>query len=111
MKKLFLALLAFPAIVLAATLTATWTAPTTNTDGSAITATLTYNLYTGAAGAETKTQSALTSTTAAITATAGVSTCAKVTALANGVESAQSAEVCATPAFPTPNAPTGLTLK
>lgn len=113
MKRLLpFALLLLTAVAVAASLTASWTAPTQNTDGTAITAPLTYNLYTGAKGAEVKTQANLTATQATIAGlTAGAQTCATVTAVANGVESAQSAEVCATPAFPTPNPPTNLLVR
>ena len=112
-RKIFagLAGLSLIGAAVAATLTATWTAPTTNTDGSPITAPLTYNVYSGASGAEVRTQSGLTVTTQALTAAAGVKQCVQVTAVANDLESARTPEVCATPSFSVPNAPTGLTLQ
>jgi hypothetical protein len=85
-----------------------WTAPTTNTDGTAITATLTYNIYQGLTGALAKVQSGVTTTAATITAglTAGTTQCFAVTAVANGVESAQSNSACAAISQPSPNSPT-----
>lgn len=108
-----LALLCVAGAALAATLTASWTAPTKNTDGSNITAPLTYNLYTGATpGSEgaTPSQTGLSGTSSPVTVAAGATLCAQLTAVANGLESAHSPEVCASAPFPTPNAPTGLAL-
>jgi len=112
MKRAMILLVAsvIPAVAIATTLTASWIAPTTNTDGSPISATVTYNLYTGAKGAEVKSQSGLTSTSVVISALAGTQVCARVTAVANNVESAQSPEVCATAPFPTPSAPVSVVL-
>lgn len=98
-------------VALAQTLTAAWTAPTANTDGTPITAPVTYNLYSGAKGAEVKTQSALTATTITVAATPGTQLCVRVTAVVNALESAQSAEACGTRAFSTPAAPASLTLR
>jgi hypothetical protein len=89
-----------------------WTAPTANTDGSAITATLTYNIYQGPSGALVKVQSAVSGTTATVTSglTAGSVQCFAVTAIENGVESAQSNSACVTIPSPSPAAPTNLTI-
>ena len=86
----------------AAVHTATWTAPTTNTDGSTITVPLTYNVYEGAKGAEAKTQTGITSLTATVALAAGP--CVQVSAVENGNEGALSSEVC----LQIPNAPTNL---
>jgi hypothetical protein len=87
-----------------------WTAPTTNTDGTAITATLTYNVYQGLSGALVKVQSNLTTAATTITTglTANTTQCFAVTAIANGVESAQSTPACAAIPFPAPGAPTSV---
>jgi hypothetical protein len=95
------------------TATVTWIAPTTNTDGSPITATLTYNLYQGAQGAalalKTSAIAAL-STTVTTGLTAGTTQCFAVTAVANGLESAQSNSACAAVPFPTPGIPSQITV-
>jgi hypothetical protein len=96
---------------LAQTLTAAWAAPTANTDGTAITGPITYNLYSGARGKEVQTQSALTATTTAVPTTPGTQLCVRVTAIVNAQESAQSAEACGTRNFSTPAAPGSLTLR
>jgi hypothetical protein len=76
-----------------------WVAPTQYTDGTTIPSTvaLTYNVYAKLGGAaETKIRAAITGTS--ITAGAypvGQSNCYTITVLANGVESARSAEACA----------------
>ena len=91
----------------------TWTAPTTNLDGSAITATLTYNVYQAVQGAIlVKVQSAVATTTETLTAglTAGSIQCFAVSAIANGVESAQSNTACVAIPFPTPGVPTQITV-
>lgn len=73
--------------------TLSWTAPTTNTDGSTITGTLTYNVYQGAkGGAFTKTASAVTGSSTTVTTTAG--SCFAVTSVAQGSESALSNTAC-----------------
>jgi hypothetical protein len=89
----------------------TWTAPTANTDGTPIAGALTYNIYQGATAATlTKVASGLTSTTGAVTAglTAGTTQYFAVTAVANGMESAQTPVAALAIPFPTPNAPTSL---
>lgn len=113
MKKFLIGALAlFPVLVFAAvTLSVKWAAPTTYTDGTTISDPITYNVYVGATGAEVKSQSALTATQATIAATANVQQCATITAVVNGVESAQSAEGCATKGFPVPSAPGKPTLQ
>lgn len=90
-----------------------WTAPTTNTDGSAIPAgSLTYNLYQGLTGAEVKVQSALTAASTTVTTglTAGTNQCFTVTAVEAGVESGPSAETCALIPKPVPGVPTQITV-
>jgi len=92
----------------------TWAAPTLNTDGTAITLPLTYNVYQGAQGSTTK-PSVLTGVTA-LTATittglaASSTVCFELTAVAGGQESAHSGEACKTFPAATPAAPT-LTVK
>ena len=89
------------------TVNVAWTAPTTNTDGSAISGTLAYNVY-GAASASattwTKVVSGATASPSSFTAPAG-DTCFAVTAVetegGSPVESAPSAPAC----LLIPNAP------
>jgi len=94
-----------------------WTPATTNTDGSPVTGTVTFNLYQGtqvgtATPTLTKVASALTATSDVITAglTAGSTQCFAVTEVVNGVESAQSLQACTAIPFPTPGAPTQITV-
>ncbi len=90
-----------------------WTAPTLNSDGSTITATLTYNVYQAAQGSTlVKVQSALANTGVLISAglTPGTTQCFAVTAVANGQEGAQSATACAAIPFQTPGVPTQITV-
>lgn len=88
--------------------TVMWTPPTTFVDGTPIVGAITYQLYVGASGAETKFGNPVTAPPYVITPTpkSGVTTCGKVTAIVNGVESAQSVEACGTVPFPTSNSPT-----
>lgn len=114
MKKIS-ALLAFGisvALAAALTTTVTWTSPTTNTDGSAITGPITYQLYVGPKGAEVKYKTPVTSPPYVLVPTppAGSQVCAEVTATVNAVESAPSAEVCANIPAPTPNPPTNVSI-
>ena len=93
--------------------TVSWTAPTANTDGTAISATLTYNLYQGLQGASlAKVQTGISTTTATVSTglTPGTTQCFAVTAVANGVESAQSTSACLAIVFPTPGAPSQITV-
>jgi len=111
----FMFLVSFAAVVYAAGPTAnvSWTAPTTNVDGSAIPAgSLTYTLYQGATGSEAPAISNLTATTATVTAglTAGATVCFKVVAIENGVQSAPSNEACSTIPKPVPGVPTQITV-
>jgi hypothetical protein len=111
---LILTLFAVPAFSKAAPPQAalSWTAPTTNTDGTTITATLTYNLYQGLAGALTKVQSGLTGLAATVTTglTPGSTQCFAVTAIEAGVEGAQSNVACAAIPLATPGAPGTVTV-
>lgn len=103
-------LLASSVVVAAPQAVLTWTAPTTNTDGTPITGTLTYNVYQGAKGAEgaTPVQSGLSALTVTITAglVDGSTTCWQVTAVEGGQESVKSNEACKTFPPATPIAPT-----
>ena len=86
------------AVVYAATHTASWTAPTTNTDSSTISVPLTYNVYEGLKGAEVKTQSGVTALAATVNGP-----CVEVSAVEAGNEGQLSNEVCLPPV---PNPPT-----
>lgn len=98
----------FSGAALAQTLSVTWVAPTANVDGTAITAPISYNIYTGAKGAEVKVQSGVTTAATSVAAVPGIQLCVRVTSVVNALESAPSTEVCATKAFAVPDAPTGL---
>lgn len=93
--------------------TVTWTAPTAYTDGTLIgTAAITYQLYSGASGAEVKLGNPVTSPPYVITPAPapGKPLCVQVTAIVNGVESVKSAEACGTMPYPAPNSPTVITI-
>jgi hypothetical protein len=95
---------------MAATLTLSWTAPTANTDGTAV-STLTYNVYQGSTcSALVLIQSSVGVPTYIIPGVAAGPYCFAVTAVENGVESAQSSAVSFTVKPPTPLAPTKLTV-
>ena len=89
-----------------------WTAPTTNTDGTPITGTLTYNIYQGPTGALVKVQSGVTGLAATITTglTGGSTQCFAVTAVVSGQESAQSNSACAAIPLSVPGAPGQVTV-
>ena len=94
------------------TATLNWVAPTTNTDGSAITGAISYKVY-GAAQGSTK---ALLATVSALTwqhtnAPNGTTQCYQVTATVNGAESARSVESCKLIPVPVPNPPTITTIE
>lgn len=101
-----LAIAAPPQAVLA------WTAPVSNTDGSAIAGAVTYNIYQGLTGSLVRVQSAVTASSVTITTglTPGTSQCFAVTAVVGGIEGAQSNAACKAIPFPIPNAPTNLTV-
>lgn len=110
MKKLTMgiALLAVCAVVYAAvTASVSWTAPTTNTDGSKITGAITYNLYSGATATALPftavVQKGMSNTLTQVMSglTAGVQTCFAATAVVATIESAQSTPTCYTPAAAT----------
>jgi hypothetical protein len=109
---LTLCLAAFPALASPPQAALSWTAPTTNTDGSAITVPLTYNIYQGLSGSLTKVQSGLSTVTVVITAglTPGTTQCFAVTAIAAGQESAQSSPACAAIPFAVPGSPGQVTV-
>jgi len=117
MKRFIFGILAavVSTVALAAnTASLSWTAVTTNTDGSAVSGAVTYNVYQGAsAGALTSVQTGLTTTSATVTAglADGATVCFAVTAVAGGIESAQSAVACKTFPAGVPSAPTGLVVK
>jgi hypothetical protein len=74
--------------------TLSWVAVTKNVEGATITG-VTYNIYQGRkAATNTKVQSGLTATLMTLTNLLAGETCWVVTAVANGVESAPSLEVC-----------------
>lgn len=115
MKRVFqgalLALFATVALAAGPTNTLTITPATTNTDGSAITGTSTYNVYEGA----TATTLSTTPILAAITLSAGntvvvpgvggTTTCFAVVQIVGGQDSAQSNVSCKTFPASVPNAP------
>jgi hypothetical protein len=101
------------AVTSAATLTLTWTPPTSYTDGTAIPSAtpVTYNLYGALQGQPLQQLSTgLTATTATRTGVDPGIRCYAVTAVVAGVESAQSAQACATVSPPTPGPPNGLSV-
>lgn len=92
----------------AGTATLNWTVPTTNTDGSAITGPVTYNVYKGTQGQTVKPllTSGLTGTSyTAANLAGGTTVCFNVTAVVGGVESAYSNEGCKLIPLPIPNPP------
>jgi hypothetical protein len=95
------------------TVAVSWTAPTTNTNGSTITGAITYNLYVGGTGVAplvTVQQKGITLTHVPATGVVpGTTMCFAVTAVVGGVESAQTTPVC-TAITPTPGIPTKLTV-
>lgn len=119
MKRLFALLALLPLIALAQavnpTATVTWVAPTQNTDNSPITAALTYNLYAGTScTALSKIQSAITTTSTTVSSSTtlvpGTTYCFAVTAVANAVESGKSNTATLAIPFPTPGAPSQITV-
>ena len=85
-----------------------WAPPTTNTDGSTITAPLTYNLYMGVAGSalvEQQTGIVGVNYNFVTSLPTGVPVCFAFTAVESGVESSQSNIGCITVEY-VPNAPT-----
>lgn len=90
-----------------ATAKLSYTAPTTNTDNSAIAGALSYNVYMGAkGGAKSKVATGIAGLSYT-RANVPMNSCFTVTAVnAAGAESAQSSEVC----IAVPNAPTNLTV-
>jgi hypothetical protein len=100
-------------IAFATNLTLTWQPPTSYTDGTPIASgtAITYNIY-GALQGELLQQLAtgVTATTATRTSVDPGVRCYAVSAVVAGVESAQTAPVCATVAPPVANPPNGLTV-
>lgn len=107
------------------TLTVAWSPPTSNVDGSPITGAITYNAYfsfgsvcSAAPLTALMNASPIASTSYLVTGVGAGLKCFAVTAVVNGVESAQSAQVAVTvtqgvapPVIKTPSAPTGVTVQ
>lgn len=97
----------------ATNLTLSWVAPTQYTDGSNIAAgtAITYNVYGAIQGQPLQQLATALATTTTVRANVdpGVR-CYAVTAVITGIESAQTPQVCATVAPPTPAPPTNLTV-
>jgi|HubBroStandDraft_5_1064220.scaffolds.fasta_scaffold102517_3 hypothetical protein len=107
-----LTLVASAALAAGPSATLTWTAPTVNTDGSPVSGTLTYNVYSGATATTlTKLQSGVTGLTVSIPGVAGSTSCFSVTAVEGGQESAQSNVACKTFPASVPDAPTNLVVQ
>jgi hypothetical protein len=114
MKQLLALLLLAPLLALAAGPTAvlSWTPSTTRADGSALTGAVTFNVYTGATGAEALTLSALVVNSVTLAGVSGQTLCVYVTEVDSaGNESSPSVQVCKTFAASPPNPPTGVTVK
>jgi hypothetical protein len=120
MKRLLLA--AFAAVITACavipasaqtastSVTLSWTAPTKNTDGSAITGTLTYNLYQGpAAGPFVKVASNITGTSDVVTSLSA-GNCFAVTAVETGSATSTESALSNTSCDIVPGSPSGLTI-
>jgi hypothetical protein len=92
----------------------TWIAPTVNMDGSPVTGTITYNVYSGPTTttlAAVPTTTSITGLTTTVLGTAGTTLCFAVTAVNAGQESAKSNVVCKVFAASIPAAPTNLTIQ
>lgn len=119
MKRLLLTLvlsLGVPLALAANTATLTWGAVTTNTDGSAISGTVTYNVYQtpcGSTSGGTQLANGITALIYTVSAglTDGTTVCFNVTAVAGGIESAYSAQGSKTFPAGVPNPPASLTVK
>ena len=103
---------AIPAQAAAPTFTITWMPPTQYEDGSPLTAALTYQMYVGASGKEVAYKTPVTSPPYVLVPTpaAGTRICVQVTAIANGVESTRTQEVCSTVPFLAPSFPISVTV-
>lgn len=86
-----------------------WVAPTQNTDGSAITGALTYNLYSVTSTGSTSLQTGITGTTNQRTNLNAGTPCYSLTAVVNGLESAPTVPVCVA-VVAGPNAPTSVSV-
>lgn len=86
-----------------------WVAPTQNTDGTAITAALTYNLYNVTTTGSTSLQSGITGLSNQRTNLNAGTPCYALTAVANTLESAQTNPICIL-VTSAPNAPTSITV-
>lgn len=105
-----LALLLLPLSAFAGTATLTWTAPTTNTDGSAIAGAITYRVY-GALQGQAKTLIGTGVSPYVHNAVPVGTYCYQVTATVGGVESARSTESCKVIPPAVPNPPTITTIE
>ena len=94
MKYVLILTLALASSVEAATVTVKLQAPTANTDGSAISSPLTYNLYKGSCTSLVRTQKGLTSLTITANAVLGQPTGFQVSAVENGIEGPRSPIYC-----------------
>ena len=93
-----------------ASVTVSWVAPTTYTDGTPLTGAITYNLYLMNQSTTTPYVTGITSTSSLRSGLSAGTKCYAVTAVVNGVESAQSESV-AVMVTAAPSPPTGLTVK
>jgi len=100
-------------VVAGSSITLTWLAPTTNTDGSPITpvsgTAVTYTLYNAAVSPPAKIASGLTTTSSVRSALVVGTPCYAVTATVNGIESGFSNAASLTVLPAPPNPPKGLT--
>jgi hypothetical protein len=90
-------------------ITLSWVAPIANTDGSAISGTLSYNLYTVTATGSTSLQTGITGLTNQRTNLNAGTPCYALTAVENGIESSPTNPVCVT-VTAGPNAPTSISV-
>lgn len=105
-------LLAWPAFAQSGTAQLSCTPPTQNTDGSAISGTITYKFYRGTSQTTQNTASPVQSSCAYTFTGLAVGThWFSVTATVGGIESAKSAAVSKVIAPPTPNPPSNLTVQ
>jgi hypothetical protein len=129
MKLLFAALCLLPALALAqitslpspacakptftvpagANITVTWIAPTKSADGSAISGTLTYNLYSLAGPNPVQILAGITGTSTVRTNLSVGTPCYAVTSSVSGVESATLSNTASVNVISTPLPPTGVT--
>ena len=110
MKKFLLALLFLPMLALAGTATLTWTAPTLNTDGTAIVGAISYKVYGAIQGQPKLLLASPTLLTFTHNPAGGATWCYDVTANVAAQESAHSGEACKVIPLPVPNPPSNVTI-